>query len=201
MRKNFVLFSLFLFALFVFVQPAQAQDERNNYGFFKLGYHSKIESSLSNKFAVGGGVGIKLCEKCNLFVEPSVVFSLSGEKLFLILAPFEKDALLPVWASPKTMLFDFNGLYDYRPKERVSLGFGGGLGLLRNWLSSPDAAYLKYYFGVKLPSDNHLAKNVGLSAKYFLGEEQSVFVGAEFRSYWAGGESFRLVTGQVGFKF
>lgn len=184
---------LVVLAAVFYPSSVQAQ-EKKGFVYFKMGQNSEIESSaLQSPVNFGFGFGFRLpfsSQRHQVFLEPGLAMHWP-QKEFMGLDMYG----YPLQLQTSTLFFDFNGSYSFSDIESRYLPYvTGGIGFLRNSLSLPS-------YGISLDSDAHFTKNAGAGLKYFLGEEQSWFVGAEVKNYWSGGGSFRTIMGTIGIKF
>ena len=128
-----------------------------------------------------------MLEKVSLYVEPSLTLNLPKKEL----VNFQGTT---VQVSTKTVLADFNGTYVVFRGGAINPYVTGGVGFLRNSATLSDG-----YSGYNLGSDNHLTKNIGGGVRVFL--KGQLFVGGEFKKYWASEGGFKTYSGSVGFVF
>ena len=195
MRKTGMVILMLLMAAVVLTNSAFAQSDDERRGLFSVqfGATSNISASGASKFNLGGSFAYKLFESRNLYIEPALSLNYPRkEYLFFEGYPF------PLPLSSKTLIFDFNAsrVFAVKRQKRYVTYLTGGVGFIRNWASLKDGYYV-YDWG----SDTSFTKNLGAGFRVFLGEEQNVFVGGEYKNYWAGDTgSFHIFSCKIVFR-
>ena len=187
--------ALTLVLMIILTSSVFAQDdEKRGLLSFQLGGTSNIATSGANKFNIGGSFAYRLFESRNLYVEPGLSLNWPGKEYL-----FVEDYPYPVGqANSKTVIVDFNVSQAFVSKrqKRCVPYLTGGVGFVRSSLNMTDG-----YYVYNLGSSASFTKNLGAGFRVFLGEEQNVFVGGEYKNYWAGDTgSFHIFSGKIGFR-
>ncbi|MBI2057707.1 MAG: hypothetical protein HYT63_01860 [Candidatus Yanofskybacteria bacterium] len=196
-RKSGIVFLVILAVVATLTSSAFAQNDDERRGLFsvQLGGTSNIGSSEANKFNIGGSFAYRLFESRNFYIEPGLSLNWpSKEYLFVEEYPYPVGRI-----SSKTVIVDFNASQSFvgKRQKRCVPYLTGGIGFIRNWSTLTDGYYV-YDWG----SDTSFTKNLGAGFRIFLGEDQNVFVGGEYKNYWAGDTgSFHVFSGKFGLRF